>query len=410
MRKKRILFIDISEEFGGAEVYLDHLVQLLDDYGELFALCSLPAISERLKRHRIRVLHFPALSGPLKGPRFLLAALVLPAILIWHRIDTIHINGSAESILLPVARLCGRGAISTRHLTFDMESRHWWQAPGRFAGRLLYRACGRFANRIVCVSDQVGHHVRKIVDPSKVVVIRNWLPEVKARANPGQFHDPIRVLCIGRLIEHKGAQLAINALRQFRNVSLTIVGTGPYQGTLENLAEGLDVTFAGFHHNPDGFYEDSDILIMPSLGPEGLPLVSLEGMANTLPCILSDIPVHKDITCDGQAALLFSTGDAGDLATKLQLLIEDKEARQLYALRGRKLFLERHTPGAVRDRYLAVFGLSSEPRTHAILPTQTDEPATALDVHSASLNTRNQLATTSSPSVAILDQAAPRHE
>jgi len=358
MRKKRILFIDISEEFGGGEVYLDHLVELLEDYGELYALCALPALIDRLNKHKIRVLHFPLMAGLLKGPRFILAALVLPAILIWHRIDTIHINGSAESLLLPVARLCGRRAISTRHLTFDMEARHWWQAPGRFAGRFLYRACGKFANKIVCVSDPVGKDVRKIADPSKVVVIRNWLPVVKARENPGEFHDPIRVLCIGRLIEYKGAYLAINSLRQFPNTSLTIVGIGPYQATLEQLATGMDVTFAGFQRNTQKFYEESDIFIMPSLGPEGLPLVSLEGMANTLPCILSDIPVHKDITCDGEATLLFRSGDADDLAAKVRLLIEDPEVRKSYALRGRKMFLDQYSPDAVRDRYLAIFELS----------------------------------------------------
>ena len=305
MRKKRILFIDISEEFGGGEVYLDNLVQLLEDYGELFTLCALPALIDRLSRHKIRILRFPLMSGLMKGPRFILAAMVLPAILFWHRIDTIHINGSAESLLLPVARLCGRRAISTRHLTFDMEAKHWWQAPGRFAGRFLYRACGKFANKVVCVSELVGHDVREIVDPAKVIVIPNWLPVVEGRTNPGDFHDPIRLLCIGRIIEYKGANLVIEALKQVKNARLTIVGIGPYQAALEQLATGLDVIFAGFQRDTQKFYEESDIFIMPSLGPEGLPLVSLEGMANTLPCIFSDIPVHKDITCNGDAAPAF---------------------------------------------------------------------------------------------------------
>jgi len=370
-RIKRILFIDISDEFGGGEVYLDRLVQLLDDYGELFALCSLPAVSERLNKHKIRVLHFPLMAGLLKGPRFILAALVLPAILLWHRIDTIHINGSAEALLLGVGRLFGRRVISTRHLTFEMEAKHWWQAPGRFAGRFLYRACGRFAHQIVCVSDPVGNDVRKIADPSKVVVIRNWLPAIKAREVPEEFHDPIRVLCIGRLIEYKGVYLAIDALRHFPKTRLTIVGIGPDQARLERLATGMDVIFAGFQHDTQKFYEDNDIFIMPSLGPEGLPLVSLEGMANALPCILSDLPVHRDITRDGEAALLFRSGDAGDLAAKVRFLIEDKDARKRYAIRGRQMYLEGYSEDVVRERYLAIFGLSAQVRMRTIHPRQS---------------------------------------
>jgi glycosyltransferase involved in cell wall biosynthesis len=300
------------------------------------------------------------MDGLLKAPRFILAALVLPVVLIRYQIDTIHINGSAESLLLPVARLCGRRAISTRHLTFDMEVKHWWQAPGRFAGRFLYRIFSQFANTIVCVSDPVGNDVRQIVNPSKVVVIRNWLPVVEERKNPGEFHDPVRLLCIGRLIEYKGVSLVLKVLRRFPNASLTIVGVGPYQAALEQMATGMNVTFAGFQRDTARFYDESDVFIMPSLGPEGLPLVTLEGMAHSLPCVLSDLPVHKDIVCDGEAALLFRNGDADDLAAKLLHLIEDEAARSEYAIRGRKTFLEHYGPDAVRDRYLAIFDLPRE--------------------------------------------------
>jgi glycosyltransferase involved in cell wall biosynthesis len=180
---------------------------------------------------------------------------------------------------------------------------------------------------------------------------------MKSRETVGELHDPIRVLCIGRLIEYKGAYLAINALRHFPNTRLTLVGVGPYQATLEQLATGMEVTFAGFQNDTQNYYQETDIFIMPSLGPEGLPLVSLEAMANCLPCILSDLPVHKDITCDGETALLFRSGDSGDLAAKLRIMIEDRQARKRYALGGRRMFVQQFSPDAVRDRYLAIFGL-----------------------------------------------------
>jgi glycosyltransferase involved in cell wall biosynthesis len=358
MRKKRILFIDISDEFGGGEVYLDNLVQLLDDYGELYALCSLPAVSDRLKRHKIRVLHFPLMGGLLKAPRFILAALVLPAILFWHRIETIHINGSAESLLLPVARLCGRRAISTRHLTLDMEAKHWWQAPGRFAGRFLYRACGKFANRIVCVSELVGHDVRMIANPSKVVVIPNWLPRLPDVSGISPNETELRVLCVSRLIQYKGIQLVIEAMRDLPNVHLTIVGDGTYRAALEELAKGASVSFKGFQPDSAPFYKLADVFVHPTLGPEGSSLVTLEAMSHGLPCLISDISVNREIGANGECVLMFGRGSVEELRMQLRRLIEDKDLRRKYAAAGLAHVKNRHSPGAVLEPYLRVFDLN----------------------------------------------------
>lgn len=359
MQKKRILFIDISDEFGGGEVYLDSLVQLLEDHAELFALCALPAISNRLSRHNIRVLHFPLMSGILKGPRFILAALVLPAILLCHRIDTIHINGSAESLLLPVARLCGRRAVSTRHLTFDVETKHWWQAPGRFAGRFLYRTCAKFASMIVCVSASVGNEVRTLVNPNRVVVIPNWLPKFPDISSVPANRTELQVLCVSRLIEYKGLQLVINAIRGLSNVRLTIVGDGSYRAVLEDLARDVNVSFVGFQPDSAPYYDHADIFILPTLGPEGSPLVTLEAMSHSLPCLISDIPVNREVCVNGSYALMFRRGDSSDLREKLRTFLEDSELRRRYAIAGLSRVKACHSPEAALKPYLRIFDLAS---------------------------------------------------
>ena len=52
---------------------------------------------------------------------------------------------------------------------------------------------------------------------------------------------------------------------------------------------------------------------MPSMGPEGLPMTSLEAMAHGLPCIFSDLPVHHEITDHGKGAYLFRSGEVESL-------------------------------------------------------------------------------------------------
>ena len=130
---------------------------------------------------------------------------------------------------------------------------------------------------------------------------------------------------MGRLEHYKGLHLLLEAMRGVTGVRLTVVGIGSYREQLEKLASGLDVYFEGFCADTYRFYQTSDIFINPSLGPEGLPIVSLESMAHGLPCIFSALPVHKEISNDGAASLLFEIGDAVDLRIKLSQLIVDAE-------------------------------------------------------------------------------------
>ena len=110
-RKRRILFLHLGHNFGGVEVYLGNLAKLLREDAEVVALCSHPELIERLQAQSVQVLKFPELAGPLRGMRFLLAAVLLPFVVWKHRIDTVHINGHWESILLGPA-LCSVAARS----------------------------------------------------------------------------------------------------------------------------------------------------------------------------------------------------------------------------------------------------------------------------------------------------------
>jgi glycosyltransferase involved in cell wall biosynthesis len=107
-----------------------------------------------------------------------------------------------------------------------------------------------------------------------------------------------------------------------------VVGDGSYRSQLEVAAQELDVQFAGFQADPSRFYEDSTVFINPSLGPEGLPLVSLEAMAYGLPCIFSDLPVHREITGGGKAAVLFKRGDSDSLTQQLRELLGSEAGRE----------------------------------------------------------------------------------
>jgi glycosyltransferase involved in cell wall biosynthesis len=146
-------------------------------------------------------------------------------------------------------------------------------------------------------------------------------------------------------------------MREIPSLSLLVVGEGSYRTQLEAAAEGLPVHFTGFQRDPSVFYRDSTIFINPSLGPEGLPLVSLEAMAQGLPCVFSDLPVHCEITSDGKAAALFKRGDSKSLANQLRRLLESEEERQRYGLAARRLVEQNYSLPVAAQQYRQAFGL-----------------------------------------------------
>jgi glycosyltransferase involved in cell wall biosynthesis len=362
--RKRVLLVDLGATFGGAEIYLENLAAPLRDHVTVFALCAHPEITQRLRALGIRVFSLPLSTGLSKTFQLASAFGLLPYLLVRYGIDIVQINGYAEIVLVPLARLWGRTAVATRHLTFDIEADHWHQAPRRFIARFLYRRLARFASNVICVSRAVGSEVQELVPANKVTVIPNWvasIPPLKVRSLPRR--GPVGVLFVGRLVEHKGLQVLLGAIHWLnahptgRPLRLTIVGDGEYRPELERRAVGTDAHFVGFQSNVAPFYEAADVFISPSLGPEGSSLVALEAMARCLPCILSDLPVHREIANNGRSALLFKNGDVEDLAQKLGALIESDVQRQSYIKAGYRAIQRDHNPDLVADAYLRAFGV-----------------------------------------------------
>jgi len=138
------------------------------------------------------------------------------------------------------------------------------------------------------------------------------------------------------------------------NYELTVVGSGPEESKLRQMAEGKNVRFEGFQSDTAKYYRNADVFIMPSLGPEGLPLVTLEAMSHGLPCILSDLPVHVEVSCNGNAASLFKTGNVESLKASLRRLCESDSERRELGARAYQQIQQKYSAAAAREAMLKV--------------------------------------------------------
>ncbi|GGH12409.1 glycosyltransferase family 4 protein [Silvibacterium dinghuense] len=360
-KQKRILFIDLGASMGGVESYLIGLAGMLDGHADLFAVCILPELAEVLRRAGVRVSMVPAFKGIFKPLRFVVGLAVILFVLLLRRIDVIQVNGLLESLYLLPARMLGREAVYTRHGPFEDDLYSWFRSPHKYFPRLASKTFVRFATHTVCVSETVGRAVRRILPAEKMTVIPNWVSKIPDTPKEwNQAHEGWEILYVGRLERYKGVQFVIDALRGVPEAKLTVVGDGTYRKELESMAEGVNVEFAGFRKDTEVFYRRADVFVMPSMGPEGLPMVSLEAMGHGLPCIFSDLEVHEEITEDGYAAMLFESGRAKDLAAQLNRLFGDRSLAAEYGRRARELVLRKYHPAAARRAYWKVFGVAGE--------------------------------------------------
>ncbi|WP_289281988.1 MULTISPECIES: glycosyltransferase family 4 protein [unclassified Methylophaga] len=101
-----------------------------------------------------------------------------------------------------------------------------------------------------------------------------------------------KVLYVGRLVDWKCIDIAIEAVSKLKNTELTIVGDGQERNNLERLCREKNienVSFTGLvpHNKINEFYDEADIFVLPSIRECGGAVV-LEAMSRGLPVIATD--------------------------------------------------------------------------------------------------------------------------
>ncbi|HID49150.1 MAG TPA: glycosyltransferase family 1 protein, partial [Chromatiales bacterium] len=170
---------------------------------------------------------------------------------------------------------------------------------------------------------------------------------------PGGF----TVAIFGRIEPGKGQHLLIAAVaelvREGRDIQALVIGHAMREAYLVELrarveSAGLEqrIRFAGFHPEPPAIMGCFDAVVLASK-EETFGLVLAEAMRAGTAVIGSRAGGVPEIIDAGKTGLLFTTGDAGDLARGLRQLLGDPELRQRLARAGeafadRQFSEERH--------------------------------------------------------------------
>ncbi|KXB07348.1 hypothetical protein AKJ54_00360 [candidate division MSBL1 archaeon SCGC-AAA382K21] len=155
----------------------------------------------------------------------------------------------------------------------------------------LVKRVWKRGDRVVANSEDLKELALETSPEKDIDVISNGVDTEKFTPNY-EINEKIRIICVSRLVERKGIDYLIKAIKDLR-VDLEIVGKGKQEEDLKNLVNnlGLDdkVKFIGRvpHEKIPEYYRNSDIFALPSFY-EGMSNSVLEALASGLPLVLTD--------------------------------------------------------------------------------------------------------------------------
>jgi glycosyltransferase involved in cell wall biosynthesis len=206
--------------------------------------------------------------------------------------SVVHAHGyHADWVAHAAARRARVAAVATVHgyLRSDFKD--------RLLSRLDRWMLRRF-DAVIAVSDAIAAELRASgIRKDRIHVVQNGmsasttlLSRAEARRRLGIATDGPVVGWVGRLSYEKGADLFLEALARGDLPPAVIIGDGPEQARLAELARTLRhdssgrVTFAGFQGDAAALLPAFDVLAMTSRS-EGTPMIMLEAVAAELPVV-----------------------------------------------------------------------------------------------------------------------------
>jgi phosphatidylinositol alpha-1,6-mannosyltransferase len=153
------------------------------------------------------------------------------------------------------------------------------------------------------------------------------------RREPIPDEGPLRLLCVGRLIERKGQQHLIEAVKRLSDegieLMLDLVGTGDaattYEARVRQLGLEDHVHLIGYVPREEiaQHYVAAHVFVLPSYN-EGMSVATLEAMAAGLPVVITRTGGTAELVEEGVNGLTFEWGNVDLLVGHLHRLATDR--------------------------------------------------------------------------------------
>lgn len=256
-----------------------------------------------------------------------------------------------------VLHRCYRGSLAQTAVSAGVLSAH--------------RALGTWRSRV--------HRFIVLNQMCREIFIRGGLPAeklcikpnfVEAAGTPGD-HARSGGLFIGRLAPEKGVLTLVQALQQKPGTRITVCGSGPLQGVVE---QSKQLDYVGFERGEAlrARIAGAAFLVMPSTGIESFGLAAIEAFACGTPVIASRHGGLREIVEHGRNGLLVPPGDAKALAKAMDYAFAHPMQMRRMGIEAYQTYLARYTPERNYATLLSIYH-------QALAPLPTSLTAETID-------------------------------
>jgi len=348
---KKIIHLIDTLGIGGAQTHLLTILKSVDREKYCHVVYSLTDeldIGGEIQSLGIKVISL-SLQEPLKERRWLIVMRVISKMLKDEKPDLLETHLTWSRIFGTIASVLNGRKNVISFEQGDIYNTGWQYTTANFL-------ISFFIDKIVVCSNELKKWVcrnywipnRKMIVMHNAVLTDFFKPDDSggnARRMLGIGHDDIVIGSVGTLGKeiNKGMNYCIDAIsiliKKYKNIKLLIVGDGKLRSELERQVKDLrlenSVKFLGFRRDIDLVLGAIDIFVLASVfEPFGIALV--EAMSMGKPVIGSASGGIVEIIEDGVNGFLFSPGNPGDLAEKVDGLISNEGLRKEIGLRARR--------------------------------------------------------------------------
>lgn len=329
-----------TQQLGGADLALSHLLERLDPEIAVTVAGVTPSIVERIAAGR------PSASTcVVRRPRsghdvWSLAAHV--AFIGSVRPDIVHVSlASPWSCQYAIA---AAGVVRRPRVVAVYQLP---RPPVNARQRWLKQLTSRAVTRHVGVGEQTSREIEQLLalPESSVQTIHNGVPDVTVEARPRPVTGPI-VGTVGRLERQKGFDVLMRALCDVPGATAVIVGDGEEREMLRSLAARLGigerVVWVEWSDDPRSYLPWFDVFVLPSRF-EAFPLALLEALLAETAVVAANVGSVAEAVLPGETGLLVPPDDPAALADAMRRLLADECLRRRLGARGRELVLHRFT-------------------------------------------------------------------
>ncbi len=203
--------------------------------------------------------------------------------------------------------------------------------------------------------------------------LKSGLPEHKLTVKPNFLHptpdvgtgDGNYALFVGRLSHEKGVRPLLDAwLNYDMPLPLKIIGDGPCADEVSDAVTQGKCQWLGRRPLEEVYQHigRATMLIFPSECYETFGRVAIEAFAKGTPVIASNHGAMADVVTHNRTGLLFTPGDAADLARQVKALLADPD--RLSAMRGvcRAEFQAKYTGRRALEQLINIYRLALDAR------------------------------------------------